>query len=192
MFKKKLFYTILLAVALPLAGCEKAEPVAPDVDGTITVWLGNGTPRMDIEWTGGYCPGPTNMPLFSWNSPGNLVAIQDDYYGMRGTHNDMTYLYTYSVRILDVGRVAGLDGIKKISGSNWIPLLACEVGRGYIIRIEAKTYARYYPDQTVQPTDPDYWEGVQYARLFVAETAKNNDGVPIGAKVKYQFPFIPE
>jgi len=43
----------------------------------------------------------------------------------------------------------------------------------------------------IQPGDTDYWEETVYARLYVVEPIVSTVGGIMGAKVKYQFPFIP-
>jgi hypothetical protein len=82
----------------------------------------------------------------------------------------------------DMGKVNGLGAITTIPTTGYTNEvnmqskdMPCELGHGYVIKVRWwKTSGEIY-----------------YARLYVSELIKNNSGTLIGAKVKYQYPFVP-
>jgi len=73
--------------------------------------------------------------------------------------------------IASVGKVKGLGSITKIPSSGFVRQMAVDPGYGYVIQIGR--------------------DSNKYARLYVVEWAISTSGGIIGAKVKYQYPFVP-
>jgi hypothetical protein len=86
----------------------------------------------------------------------------------------------YDVSICNLGVMSGLGNITKIPTSGFtIPSrqnasVACEAGHGYVVKMAKE----------------DGSDSV-YLRLYVVEPIVNTAGGIMGAKVKYQYPFVP-
>ncbi len=99
--------------------------------------------------------------------------------------------------MVDIGPVEGLGNVRQLPDAGWTTnSLACEQGHGFIIQVGMKSSSRGvfgYPDyHYFDGTEDDYWEGTQYIRLYIVEPIVNTLGEIMGAKIKYQYPFIPE
>jgi hypothetical protein len=100
-----------------------------------------------------------------------------------GVFRDSLYLYAsyYYVFICNLGAMKGLGNITSIPSTGFtVPArtnysVACEVGHGYVDNPA-------YDDRTE----------VVYVRLYVVESIIDTGGGIMGAKVKYQYPFVPE
>jgi hypothetical protein len=101
-----------------------------------------------------------------WYTPDNLIL-----YG----YNSGDYL-----SICNLGAMSGLGNITKIPTSGFTApsrsdsSVACEAGHGYVIKFE-----RYDGSN------------IEYLRLYVVESIVSTTGGIMGAKVKYQYPFVP-
>ena len=96
-----------------------------------------------------------------WSKPDN-ISIRGDY---------------WQPSICSLGALKGLGNITSIPTSGFnVPTspysVACEVGHGYVIKYENDTQ-------------------VIYVRLYVVESIVSTSGGIMGAKVKYQYPFVP-
>jgi len=138
-----------------------SEEIVKDPEGTITANISEDT-RIYIS----DCKGCN----IGWTKPNNflLLAQNEGYFG-------------YYISICNVGSVAGLGSITKISTSGFTnPVghknteVACEKGYGYIVKCE----------------NPELGK-TAYVRMYVVEKIVSTSGAIIGAKVKYQYPFEP-
>ncbi len=194
---KKLFLFAICAVAL--TACEKDNggdnggKSVPDPAGTITVNLADGGVRHSVDltpWTGDYCPTGGSVTL-GWYKPDNIY-IYNSYIG-GSSYDGVSYYYTGSSEMVDIGPVRGLGNVRKAPAAGWSDDdIACEVGHGYIVRISGKSHYKRDPYYYFDGTEEDYWEETTYIRLYVVESIVNTSGGIMGAKVKYQYPFIPE
>jgi len=144
---------------------DKTENV-PDPPGTITsnIAVGSGI-RLQVS-DGEVCMG-SNICIVSWAKPDNI-----------STETNCT---GYLASICSVGHVKGLGSITNIptlgytAPANRVSQeLSCEVGYGYVVKIECSCY--------LPPA---------YARMYVVEKIISTSGGVMGAKVKYQYPFVP-
>jgi hypothetical protein len=145
----------------------------PDPPGTITANIAENA-SIEIR-SGGY-----GMGYIRWDTPDNFYL---DYYSY-------SYYSYYYVSICNLGAMKGLGNITSIPSTGFtLPAyrdysVACEVGHGYVVKFELQ---QKYVDN---PAYDDYPE-VVYVRLYVVESIINTGGGIMGAKVKYQYPFVP-
>jgi hypothetical protein len=148
-------------------GCEdKADPnnpdnAVPDPAGTITA---------NIAESSSTRINIVERGLIGWTAPDNFYL--SGYWG--------NYTIFASISICNLGAMSGLGNITKIPASGFTAptsssnsSVACEAGHGYVVKFE------------VNGGDPEY------LRLYVVESIVNTSGGIIGAKVKYQYPFVP-
>lgn len=141
----------------------KTENV-PDPEGTITA---NIAEEVYVLF-GGYG--------VSWTRPDNIAVSGGSGYNV----SDL-------ISICNVGQVKGLGSITTIPvlgytnptayGTN--KSMSCDVGCGYVIKMERWEYLSNYPTYST------------YARMYVVEKIISTSGGIMGAKVKYQYPFVP-
>ena len=196
MFKVKLNLRKVIAIAICLAGvtmfsgCNKDDPdnedngngnentTIADPVGTITANIAIGA-EIKLRMDNTDC-------TVSWTKPDNIWIRGDVYW----YDNHYPYgKYVYFISICSVGKINGLGAITKIQTSGYTNptegsngTLSCDVGYGYIIKIEKKD--EY--DGIMQPT-----QQTTYARMYVVESIVSTGGGVMGAKVKYQYPFEP-
>jgi hypothetical protein len=153
------------------------KKIVSDPEGTITANIADGVFIHLNGDDGGM------MCSVSWSKPDNVRLAGND---------------RYRISICGVGEVKGLGNITKIptsgytnpTASGFYPLninntLSCDVGCGYIVKIEEKEVnpdSYYYSDKTIRQI---------YARMYVVEKIVSTSGGVIGAKVKYQYPWNP-
>lgn len=122
------------------------------------------------------------------------VISRDDYVLFEGERSSWRLQWTYPnnfhlrkmsahedhVSIYEAGAISGLGAIREIPVQNYFSYpgilndsVTCEVGHGYIFKLDGRFYWRTY-----------------YVRLFVEEAIVSHTGIIIGAKIKYQFPFV--
>jgi hypothetical protein len=164
-------FSCFLATCMCLAvGCSKDDDPndpdnsVPDPAGTVTVNIAENA-GIDIQ---GY-----SYSVIRWHSPDNFYLAGGYYYE--------GYNYQeYNVSICNLGAMSGLGNITKIPTSGFtVPKgndrsVACETGHGYVIKFENGDGSN--------PT---------YVRLYVVESIVSTSGGIMGAKVKYQYPFVP-
>jgi hypothetical protein len=153
-------------------GCEdKDDPndpdnAVPDPTGTITVNITEITREEEgiiIGLFGG----------IAWYPPNNFLLGCNDY-------NENGNWQHYNVSICNLGSMSGLGNITKIPASGFtVPSelnlsVACEEGHGYVVKFEKE-----------DGSSPEY------VRLYVVESIVSTSGGIMGAKVKYQYPFVP-
>lgn len=80
------------------------------------------------------------------------------------------------VAFVSVGKVAGLGNVRNIPERGWAGSAAAFPGYGYFVR-----WKPYY-----------YSNEVRFCRIYVVDYIKSTGGGIIGAKIKYQSPFVPE
>ena len=91
------------------------------------------------------------------------------------SHRYWVTYYPHQVSICNLEKMSGLGNITKIPSSGFSApaktnsAIACEVGYGYVIK----------------------FSDIHYVRIYVAESIVSTSGGIIGAKVKYQSPFVP-
>lgn len=83
------------------------------------------------------------------------------------------------LEIISVGQVSGLGGIKTIPQSGWSSSVAVVPSCGYVVATPWQEDGSINNDELC------------YARLYVEDYIVSTSGGIIGAKVKYQSPFIP-
>ena len=110
----------------------------------------------------------------AWGEPNNFVYASRVH--MVGT-------WDVAISVCDLGEKKGLGDIQTIpsdgySGQGTSNTIACNVGHGYVFRIE--NLSGNQPSGVIR----------YYARLYVVESIMTSDSI-IGAKVKYQYPFKP-
>ncbi len=163
------FLLTAFAAAMMMTACEGDDNMksVPDPAGTITANISAST---DISFSE---TGNHEAWYLWWTTPNNFVIASNSYF----TTSNFDF---YRICVCDVGRVGGLGSITEIPTSGYSQQItdeddsiACQVGHGYIFKMEKLYYG--------QPTGD-----ISYVRLYVAEKLTN------GAKVKYQYPFIPE
>ena len=164
------FLTLGVMLSLVLTGCPNKDDdpnnsnnSVPDPEGTITVNLSEYD-EIRIR------PNDGSHSYIMWCKPDNLWITC----GIFPAENR-------KISICDLGPMKGLGNITQIPSSGFtIPnseiSVACEKGHGYVIKSE----------------DP-YKEHLQviYVRLYVVESIISTNGGIMGAKVKYQYPFVP-
>jgi hypothetical protein len=137
--------------------------------------------------------------------PGTVTAnISESTYIFAGNDNsylwyigwntpDNFYLngFVYNVSICNLGDMKGLGNITSVPSTGFtVPgtfnkSVACEAGHGYVAKFEL---LQSYVDN---PNLDNYPE-VVYVRLYVVKSIVSTAGDIVGAKVKYQYPFVPE
>ena len=173
----KLSTFLLIVGFLFVVGCSKNDDDGSsdknknnvsDPEGTITSNIAEGTEIILLKDIS-YC-------AVSWAKPDNIWISYGDY--------DCYYCL---ISICSVGQVNGLGSINRIPTSGYTSrisgdgdqTLSCDVGYGYVIKIEEEVYYPYtYTIRT-------------YARMYVIERIISTSGGIMGAKVKYQYPFEP-
>jgi hypothetical protein len=170
--KKKLKFMasmlLIAAFAAVAVSCSKDDDpdnpsnAVPDPMGTITANItDNEVTRINIVVNN------TSYGHIRWYSPDNFYLYGGYYYD--GS----------SISICNLGAMQGLGNITAIPSSGFtVPTsenrtVACEAGHGYVVKFEGKTM------------------GTVYVRLYVVEPIVSTLGGIMGAKVKYQYPFIP-
>jgi hypothetical protein len=156
-------------------GCSKDDPddpdnKVPDPPGTVTVNIS------DVS-------GITSEAL--QEALAIMIRSSDSIIGAIAWYPpDNLFLSGYSynlVSICNLGAMSGLGNITKIPTSSFtIPYeydlsSACEAGHGYVVKFEEKKDGNNFT----------------YVRLYVVEPIVNTAGGIMGAKVKYQYPFVP-
>ena len=109
--------------------------------------------------------------------------------------DDYVYRFYPEAEISSVGKGDGLWGVTKAPASGWEESMASVLGNGYVVRLKYHTAYKYVEGvdgstQDVNPGDPDYVEGIVYARLFI-EDELSSGGSQSGVKIKIQYPFNP-
>jgi hypothetical protein len=174
--KKFNFFLIscLLATCMCLVfGCGKDDPAdpdnkVPDPPGTITVNISDVSKletEAELEALAITIKSSNStIGAIAWYPPDNLLLAGNDYV----------------VSICNLGAMSGLGNITKIPTSGFTTPSefdlsgACEAGHGYVVKFEKEDGSN--------PT---------YVRLYVVESIVSTTGGIMGAKVKYQYPFVP-
>jgi hypothetical protein len=158
----------------------KDKPVAPDdtvpdPPGTSTVHIPEDPKGVWI-----YIERNGYDSRIEWCEPDNFYLYGGWYYDKNGHESYYGRISIYNVSICSLGAMSGLGNITRIPASGFtVPKredssVACEAGHGYVIKFEKEN-----------GSSPDY------VRLYVVESLVNADGNITGAKVKYQYPFVP-
>lgn len=142
-------------------GNENGNPVS-DPEGTITVSMRNRSFYNGDSWTR-VIPDGCNMAF--------IIDGDDNFYTLFSSYGYNEGFYEFTT----IGKISGLGNIKSIPTSGWSKKTSVTPEYGYI--------ARCIDLVAVDTT---------YLRIYVVEyiTAANSNGI-IGAKIKYQSPFIP-
>jgi hypothetical protein len=146
--------------------CDKDDPndpknSVPDPPGTITANISDDI-SIGIDYDEGHCGS------IGWCSPDNFRLFAGGG-------------YYESVSICNLGVISGLGNITRIPTSGFtVPSrsnssIACEEGYGYVIKFESERANK----------------GPVYVRLYVVESIVSTTGGIMGAKVRYQYPFVP-
>lgn len=137
----------------------------------------------DDDGNNGGIPDPEGTVMISMANTNNSAASGGVKVGPPITFGDSWFCmnennnfyggYYYSkytgCTIANVGKVSSLGSITKIPTSGYVEETSVEIGYGYVIRANNATYAR----------------------LYVVDWVLSTGGGILGAKVKYQYPFIP-
>ena len=138
----------------------------PDPEGTMTVNISETT-------YANFYDGDRGVGAVNWIRPNN-IRISGDAMGI--SYNS----------ICNIGKINGLGEISKIPSSGFTqPVtyygvntsLACEVGHGYVIKLEQKE-----SNEIIK---------IIYVRLYIVESIISTSGGIMGARIKYQYPFEP-
>jgi hypothetical protein len=162
-----LMKTVLVLGLVFATGCGKDDDEGKDDGGS----SGNNTEKTIPDPAGTITRNLSNsgIRLNSYNSEerGTAIEFSDDVtWVAMTTSNEFRCQYC---SIASVGKVAGLGNITRIPTSGFVGRNSVELGYGYVVACEDGTYAR----------------------LYVVEWTKSTSGGIIGAKVKYQYPFVP-
>jgi hypothetical protein len=141
-----------------------------------------------------FVPDPPGTVTANISESTYIFANNDDSYlwciGWNTPNNFYLNSFIYNVFICNLGTMKGLENITSIPSTGFTVAnhtslsVACEVGHGYAVKFGLR---QGFVDN---PNFADYPE-VVYVRLYVMESIVNTDGGIIGAKVKYQYPFVP-
>jgi len=166
-FKSLAVVSAVFVIAATMSSCEKDEntkPV-PDPAGTITVNISENT---RIDFNGNY---------IYWCKPDNFYILAERYTIEDG------WGYRDRISICNIGKVNGLGNTKftpqNLNGgfttyASENSSVACEVGHGYMVEILPRGAAPIH------------------ARLYVVESIVSTSGGIMGAKIKYQYPYVLE
>jgi hypothetical protein len=89
-------------------------------------------------------------------------------------NNNNFYSWTGRVEFATVGKVNGLGNVTRIPTSGWANQVAVVPGQGYVVAFRN-------------------WntEEVTYLRMYVLSWVEASTGGIIGARITYQYPFVP-
>jgi len=179
-FKSLSVVAAVFVIAATMSSCDKDENTTsvqdpaksvPDPAGTITV---NISENSGIDFFDDFNPHLINY--IYWCKPDNFDMVANHFNSMNST------AFFDKMSICNLGKMNGLGNIKSIPQSGFTKparensSVACEVGHGYVVKIE--------PDENFAPI-------YTYARLYVVEAIVSTSGGIMGAKIKYQYPFVP-
>jgi hypothetical protein len=175
--KKHLFFMMIAAAAIAVSGCSKDDDpdnpsnAVPDPVGTITANISESSSTEisivvnNVSYNGS----------IRWYPPDNFhLHASFTFNGPNGNR------YNGNVSICNLGAMQGLGNITAIPSSGFtVPsvenrTVACEAGHGYVVKF----------------VDVEN-DNIIYVRLYVVEPIVSTLGGIMGAKVKYQYPFIP-
>jgi hypothetical protein len=152
------------------------DNTVPDPPGTLTVYIPE-----DPEGMGIYIDRDGFDSRIEWCEPDNFYLFGGWYYDKKKGHESyFGRISIYNISICDLGAMSGLGNITKIPTSGFtVPKkedssVTCEKGHGYVIKFEKE-----------DGSNPEY------LRLYVVEPVVSAAGDITGAKVKYQYPFVP-
>lgn len=98
----------------------------------------------------------------------DLISPSGPYdFGLNSSNN---LEVSYPGLIASVGKVEGLSSIIKLPESGWAEQVAAMPGYGYIVK-------------------STYWNGVDYAIIYVIDYIKDNSGSITGVKIKYKIHY---
>ncbi|MDR1340851.1 MAG: hypothetical protein LBK58_12470 [Prevotellaceae bacterium] len=152
------------------------DNTVPDPPGTLTVHIPE-----DLEGIGICIDRDGYDSRIEWCEPDNFYLCGGWYYDKKNGHESYYgRISIYNISICNLGAMSGLGNITKIPASGFIvpkregKSVACEAGHGYIVKFEKE-----------DGSNPEY------LRLYVIEPVVSAAGDITGAKVKYQYPFVP-
>jgi hypothetical protein len=218
---RTLFYPMLLLLLFTnCKKTNDSDAPVPDPEGTITGEIsyepsgGLAVKTFPITWKDNDLAPKTKGRYCAIVGASDKIEVSIDGYARYAWEDDFTCpknrIYECEIGIIDIGVVSALGNIRKIPDADWTnettallgvaPLLTCTQGHGYIIKIKTNvtgvllytTEPGHSTHTKINPGDSDYWEEIQYVRLYVVEPVFNSTGERIGAIIKYQYPFIPE
>ena len=153
---------MLASAALLFAGCEKENGIGTGSNSQVSD--PNGTVVANIR--NGY---QTELYIFP------AIPIQIDDINNFTTPTG----WLPGLAIVSVGQVSGLGSIKTIPQSGWSSSVAVVPSCGYVVATP------WQEDGSIN------YDELCYARMYVEDYILSTSGGIIGAKVKYQSPFIP-
>ena len=164
-FKQALLFTVLCIFAV---ACE--EPVNGSSSNGNSI-LGNG---------GIAVPDPEGTIVVSMrneNQGKTTIDLFDNGYDIYIDKGDNFVCNSYNIEFCIIGEVEGLGNVRSAPESGWTSKVAVMPGYGYMARCRIVSGDGFY---------------YRYARLYVVEYVLSISTEILGAKVKYQSPFIPE
>ena len=153
---KKLITTLIIPLFLGIimTGCESYEP-----EGSITLKMRND------------------------DHGSNNIYFGDGYVEITSSNNFHCSGYWYSnveMEMSAVGKVSGLNKIKKIPQAGWTNEIAVQEGYGYIVRSRKKIES-----ESNSFSDSYSYSDYEYMRIFVIESIISTNGGIIGYEVSY-------
>ena len=196
---KKIFMFLMTGAVLFSACDDDDDNGKKDPEGTLTLNVTRTNPcnmLIQTKESSAYVP-ETVDGYFYWDSPDDILIGDSWYMNNKETLVDgYWYRFYCEADICSVGKVSGLGAVKKVPSGTWVAKLACEEESGYVVRVRYKTSYKYLDgvdgsSVDVNPGDPDYFEGVVYARFYVEDHLENANDENTGMKIKIQYPFKP-
>ncbi len=179
---------LLLALLASTAGAcgpllEEPGANVPDPEGTRTTTI-NFTiqPHPIVLYQGPAADGPYMTHRFVQVLTGVDASLNVHFTTVTSALPDFSASYliyeNQGGEVAAIGRVAGLGAITDVPRSGWGPIASAEPGNGYVLRFK--------PARNVEANLP-----VIHARLYIVQYLTSTSGGIIGARVKYQLPFLP-
>ena len=154
-----------------VTGCSKGDEGSYTIGEPTYADTGNGTDNSvpDPEGTITFSMANSGIRLGSNTAEQRGAGIGFANDGIWVAMTTSNNLFCQNCTIASIGKVAGLGDIKKIPSSGFASMIAIETGCGYVVKCNDGTYGR----------------------LYVVEWVISTSNAIIGAKVKYQYPFVP-